>query len=96
MTAKLEISWLNVTGAAFILLLDVVVCIYFKLGIAQDLIVAALRCVVQLSLLGLILDRVFTSQSPLAVVVMVLALILLGSNEVAVMRASRHPQGLVG
>jgi ABC-type iron transport system FetAB permease component len=93
---QLAVTWLNVAYAGGVLLLDVAVCIYFKLGVAQDLLVAAARCVIQLSLLGLVLDSVFSSQSPAAVIAVTLALILLGANEVSVVRASRHPEGLVG
>lgn len=93
---QLAVTWLNVAYAGGVLLLDVAICIHFKLGVARDLLVAAARCVIQLSLLGLVLDSVFSSQSPAAVVAVTLALILLGANEVSVVRASRHPQGLVG
>lgn len=93
---QLAVTWLNVAYAALILLLDVAICIYFKLGVAQNLVVAAARCVVQLALLGLILDSVFASHSPLAVGIVTLALVLLGTNEVTVVRASKHSKGLVG
>lgn len=93
---QLAVSWVNVGYAGIILLIDVAICIYFKLGVAQNLIIAALRCIIQLSLLGLILDSVFSSESPIAVCIVTLALVLLGANEVTVVRASKHSKGLVG
>lgn len=92
----LAVTWTNVALGGSILLLDIVVCLYFRLGFAQDLIVAAIRCVVQLSLLGLILKSVFEAKSPLAVAALASAMLLLGANEVTFVRASKRTDGLVG
>ena len=65
--AKLQVTWLNVLAGFSLLLLDIVASSYFKLGLSKDLLIAAARCVAQLTLLGTILRSVFNAQSPVAV-----------------------------
>lgn len=88
------ITVFNVLVGLSLLLVDVALSSYFKLGLSKDLLVAAARCVVQLSLLGVVLESVFEAQSPLAVAGLALALILLGAQEVTFTRSKRRTDGL--
>lgn len=92
---KLPVTWLNVLVGLSILLVDVLVSYRLRLGIARDLIVAAVRCIVQLALLGLILGSVFEAQNVFAVMGMGLAMLLLGANEVTFTRSKKRTEGLV-
>jgi len=89
------VSVFNVTIAFSLLALDVAFSSYFNLEMTSDLLVAAGRCVVQLSLLGFVLDKVFSTQSPIAVVALGTAMLLLGANEVTFTRAKRRTHKLV-
>lgn len=84
----------NVLVGFSLLLLDVGLSSYFKLGLSKDLLIAAARCVIQLSLLGVVLESVFRAQSPLAVVGLGLALLVLGAQEVTFTRSKRRTNGL--
>jgi hypothetical protein len=57
------LSWLNVTIAILFILLDAFISLILRLDIGTSLIVASGRCVIQLSLMGLVLDQVFASRS---------------------------------
>ncbi|CAD6589457.1 MAG: hypothetical protein CYPHOPRED_004844, partial [Cyphobasidiales sp. Tagirdzhanova-0007] len=92
--AKLQVTWLNVLAGFSLLLLDIVASSYFKLGLSKDLLIAAARCVAQLTLLGTILRSVFNAQSPVAVAALSLSMLLLGANEVTFNRAKRRTKGL--
>jgi hypothetical protein len=43
------VTWTNVAVAAALILLDISISLVFKLGVARSLIIAAIRCVVQVS-----------------------------------------------
>jgi len=91
---KLPVTWWNVLVGLSILLLDVAISYRLNLGIAKDLLIAASRCIVQLALLGLILESVFAAQNVFAVVGMSLAMLLLGANEVTFSRSKKRSDGL--
>ncbi|KAM0755353.1 UPF0014-domain-containing protein [Meredithblackwellia eburnea MCA 4105] len=77
-----------------LLLLTVLLSLSLNLGIASSLLVAAIRCILQLSVMGVILDKVFKAESPWAVAAMSFVMILLGANEVTFARSKRRPDGL--
>lgn len=57
------LSWLNVGTGFLFILLDAVLSSALGLGIGGSLVVAAIRCVIQLSVMGLVLDKVFASDN---------------------------------
>lgn len=59
-----HLSFLNVLLAFSFILLNVFVSGNFGLGIGISLLSAAVRCVVQLALVALILQKVFETDSP--------------------------------
>ncbi|KAJ1956236.1 hypothetical protein GGI12_005359 [Dipsacomyces acuminosporus] len=62
------LTWWNVALAASMLLLNVFISSIMKLGLEKQIVVAGVRCVVQLTILGLILRHVFTTKSAVLVI----------------------------
>jgi ABC-type iron transport system FetAB permease component len=57
------LSWLNVGLGFLFIVFDAVLSAALGLGIGGSLLVAAIRCVIQLSVMGLVLDKVFASDN---------------------------------
>ncbi|KAL7413301.1 hypothetical protein BDY24DRAFT_389597 [Mrakia frigida] len=75
------LTYFNVGLAFSFITLDAVLSLVFGLGIGTTLVVAAVRCVVQLSVMSLILDSIFAANNPWGVAGIVLVLNLLGAFE---------------
>jgi len=71
-----------------------VVSLVLRLGVERRLAVAAVRTVVQLGLLGLILERVFAVRNPVVVVGLLLLMTVFAARE-AVGRSSRRYKGIL-
>ena len=76
-----HLTWGNVGLAFSFILLDGVLSTTFGLGVGSSLLTAAVRCVVQLSVVALILQKVFETNNPLAVAGMACLLNLMGTAE---------------
>jgi ABC-type iron transport system FetAB permease component len=59
-----DLTWENVGLAFSFILFDAAVSKIFGLGVGTSLVTAAVRCVVQLTLVALILQKVFDTSSP--------------------------------
>ncbi|KAJ2373842.1 hypothetical protein GGI05_007394, partial [Coemansia sp. RSA 2603] len=84
------LTWANVGIASLLLAFNIVLSMWFGLGLSTSLIVAAVRCVVQLSLLGLVLKEIFLTENPLYIFGMTLVLGLLAAFEVTYWRSKRQ------
>ena len=62
-----HLTWTNVGLAFSFIVFDAVVSHTFRLGVGASLVTAAIRCVVQLSLVALILQKVFETNNPFGV-----------------------------
>lgn len=62
-----HLTWGNVGLAFSFVVFDAVVSRTFSLGVGSSLVTAAVRCVIQLSLVALILRKVFETNNPWAV-----------------------------
>jgi putative ABC transport system permease protein len=71
-----------------------VVSMVLRLGVERRLGLAALRTVIQLGLLGVILERIFALRNPVLVVALVLLMTVFAARE-AVGRASRRYRGIL-
>jgi putative ABC transport system permease protein len=71
-----------------------VVSLWLRLGVEKRLAVAAVRTVIQLGLLGVILERVFAVRNPYVVVGLLLVMTVFAARE-AVGRASRRYRGIL-
>jgi len=76
-----ELSITNVALALAFISVDAVLSIIFNLGIASSLLVAAARCVLQLSVMGLVLDKVFAADNIWGVFGIAVLLNILGATE---------------
>jgi ABC-type iron transport system FetAB permease component len=63
MFADPTLGWTNVVIGLLFIAFDAVLSLVLGLGIGGSLVVAAARCVVQLTVMGLVLDKVFASQN---------------------------------
>lgn len=61
---KVILNWSNVALALSFVLFDAVVSSFYRLGISSSLITAALRCIIQLTVMGLVLEKIFETRSP--------------------------------
>jgi putative ABC transport system permease protein len=86
------IGYLELAIAAVLVLLNAALSLLLNLGIGRSLLVAAVRVVVQLLLVGLVLKTVFELASPLAVAAVVLAMLGAASYEIH----SRQQRRLTG
>lgn len=64
---KETLTWLNVGLAFSFILFDVIVSGILGLGVGSSLLVAAIRCMVQLGVVALLLQSVFETENPWAV-----------------------------
>ncbi|KAJ1934385.1 hypothetical protein GGF37_006383, partial [Kickxella alabastrina] len=61
---KDQLSWANVGVAALLLGINVALSTWLGLGLSRNLVVSATRCVVQLTLLGMVLKQIFLTENP--------------------------------
>ena len=92
MTAA-PISLLQLALASALLLVALGLSVVLRLGLTRGLAVAATRMVVQLLLVGLVLDWVFSTESPALVVALAVGMALLAGHA-AVGRTSRRFSGI--
>jgi putative ABC transport system permease protein len=72
----------DVVLAAALLAINAGVSIAFRLGLERPLLVAGLRTVVQLALIGLVLKFIFAQQSPLWTAALAIVMVLAAGHEV--------------
>jgi putative ABC transport system permease protein len=89
----ITITWIDLALCSSLLLANGAVSMWLGLGLGRKLLIAGLRTVVQLSLLGLVLVHVFEAGNVWLVVVMGTLMILMASYE-AVKRAGRRYRGV--
>ncbi|KAG8828004.1 hypothetical protein FRC19_010512 [Serendipita sp. 401] len=87
-----HLTWVNIAIGLLFLLLDASLSIFFQLGLSVSLLTAAARCVLQLTVMGFVLQRVFETNSPWAVAGITCLLILLGTIETVVNKSKRRFQ----
>ncbi|WWD21960.1 hypothetical protein CI109_106448 [Kwoniella shandongensis] len=75
------LTWINVLIGLVFIIFDSVLSLILGLGIGSSLLVAAARCVIQLSVMGLILDKVFASDNIWGVIGIAVLLNVLGATE---------------
>jgi putative ABC transport system permease protein len=93
MTTYIQIGTPQLALAAALLLVNIFLSLVLKLGLARDLTVAALRMTVQLLLVGLVLDWVFSVRDPWVILGMALLMTVLASRA-ALQRTRRHFPGI--
>jgi putative ABC transport system permease protein len=85
-------AW-DLAAAALLILLDAALSVTLRLGVHRQILVAALRMVVQLAIVGLVLRTVFASASVVATAAVILFMVAAAAREVATrpkQRLRRH------
>ncbi|KAL0953125.1 hypothetical protein HGRIS_004394 [Hohenbuehelia grisea] len=85
-----HLTWANVSLAFSFIVFDALISVSFGLGVSSALLTAAIRCVVQLSLVALLLQKVFDSGNLWAVIGISCLLNILGTFETVVIKANRR------
>lgn len=93
--AIIDLTWWDLALAALLILINAVASLVLRLGLEKRLLVASIRSVVQLSLLGLVLLWVFEQPGPWAVVGMMFVMIVLAGWEAVRRTTHRVPGGYV-
>ncbi|OAQ22872.1 hypothetical protein K457DRAFT_84156 [Linnemannia elongata AG-77] len=84
-----ELQWYHVAIASVLILVNGALSIALGLGLEKRLFISATRCVVQLTIMGAVLQTIFDAKNPVFVILMALLLITLGTNE-AVFNVSKR------
>ncbi|MDB5650224.1 MAG: iron export transporter permease subunit FetB [Hyphomicrobiales bacterium] len=90
-----SLTALDLALAGALVVLNAALSLLLDLGVARSLLIAGVRSVVQLLLVGLVLKTVFALNSPLLIAAVVLAMIGMASYEI-VSRQDRRFTGLWG
>ena len=90
----IELGPLQLALAALLIVAAGMVSLALRLGVERRLGVAALRTVIQLGLLGLVLERIFAIRHPLLVVGLLILMTVFAARE-AVGRASHGYRGIL-
>ena len=93
MNGPIELSVADLAAAAALLLIHGALSAWLGLGLERKLLVAALRTVVQLTLLGYLLVPVLTWDEPGLVLLLCCAMVAVGARE-AVRRVQRRYRGI--
>ncbi len=94
MTDFIELGPQQLIIATLLIFAAGAVSMILRLGVERRLWVAALRTVIQLGLLGLVLERIFALRNPLLVVLLLVLMTVFAARE-AVVRASRLYRGIL-
>ena len=94
MAEFIELGPLQLAIAALLVIAAGIVSLVLQLGIERRLGIAALRTVIQLGLLGLVLERVFALRNPFLVVGLLILMTAFAARE-AVGRTSRSYRGIL-
>lgn len=62
-----NLTWANVGLSLAFILFNAFVSTTLHLGVGRSLVTSAVRCIVQLALMGLVLQRIFETNNPWAV-----------------------------
>ncbi|KAI9491336.1 hypothetical protein BDB00DRAFT_833180 [Zychaea mexicana] len=87
-------TWWNVAVAAAFILINVFMSMSLRLKLEGPLLISSIRCVIQLTLMGLILQDVFRAQNPYYVAFMTAVLILLSTYETVYDKSDRTWHGM--
>ncbi|RIA95841.1 hypothetical protein C1645_756478 [Glomus cerebriforme] len=88
------LEWYHVGIASAFILINGIISISFGLHLERSLFVSAVRCIVQLTLMGLVLEDVFRAQNPFIVLAMILLLVFLGANEIVFNTSKKRHTGM--
>ncbi|KAI0034766.1 UPF0014-domain-containing protein [Vararia minispora EC-137] len=89
-----NLQWENVGLGLCFILFDAGISHFLKLGVGTSLVTAAARCVIQLTLVSVILEKVFKTNHPAAVAGIAVLLNLLGAFETVANKCKQRYSGM--
>ncbi|KAI8073365.1 hypothetical protein BC940DRAFT_250976 [Gongronella butleri] len=89
-----RLSWANVAIAACFILLNCIISYFLELRLEKSLVIAATRCLVQLTIMGFILEDVFKAKNVYLVLLLAVVLILLGAFETVYNKSKNSYDGM--
>ncbi|KAG0757791.1 hypothetical protein G6F60_008046 [Rhizopus arrhizus] len=89
-----DLTWVNVAIASSFILVNGAISVVLGLKLEKTLIIAALRCLIQLTIMGFILEDVFKTKRPELVMLMACVLILLGAYETVYNKSKQTYKGM--
>ena len=89
----LELDYWNVALAALLIVVNAAISVALKLGLEKSLLIASARTVVQLLLIGVLLEWIFSHNQPWIVIVVMLIMTLI-AGITATSRLQRRYQGI--
>lgn len=95
MSGYVALSYWDVALAALLVLIDAGLALWLRLGLARQIVVAGVRMVVQLLLVGLVLRTVFALASPLVTLALAVLMAAFAAREIRA-RQERPMKGLAG
>ncbi|KAG0203852.1 hypothetical protein BGX28_004022 [Mortierella sp. GBA30] len=84
-----ELQWYHVAIASTLILVNGILSIVLGLRLEKPLFISAVRCIIQLTIMGMVLQNIFDAKSPILIILMALLLIFLGAYE-AVFNVSKR------
>lgn len=88
------LTWVNVAIASSFILINGLISLVLGLQLEKTLIIAAVRCLVQLTIMGYILEDVFKTRHPAIVMFMAFVLIFLGAYETVYNKSKQTYKGM--
>ncbi|KAL0574427.1 hypothetical protein V5O48_007530 [Marasmius crinis-equi] len=85
-----SLTWINVALAFSFVLLNTLLSNFLQLGVGGSLLIAATRCIVQLAVVGTLLQKVFEADNPWAVAGITVLLNCIGTFEAVVNRSKKR------
>ena len=83
MASYIALNYWELAAASVFVIIDAGLSVIFKLNLHRSLLVATIRMVVQLALVGLVLTTLFSLVSPLWTGIAALAMVLFAGHEAA-------------
>ncbi|GAA5795287.1 hypothetical protein HPULCUR_000642 [Helicostylum pulchrum] len=88
------LTWVNVAIASSFILVNGGISMVLGLQLEKTLIIAAIRCLIQLTLMGFVLEDVFKTRHPALVMLMTFVLIFLGAYETVYNKSKQTYKGM--
>ncbi|ORY94708.1 hypothetical protein BCR43DRAFT_494468 [Syncephalastrum racemosum] len=93
-SATPELGWENVAVASGFIVVNGIMSLVLGLKLEASLIIASVRCLVQLTIMGYILEDVFKARHPAIILLMTGVLILLGTYETVYNKSKQTYKGM--
>ncbi|RHZ50627.1 hypothetical protein Glove_494g15 [Diversispora epigaea] len=91
---NVPLHWSNVGVASSFILINGFISFWLNLRLEKSLFISSIRCLVQLTIMGLILEDVFKARHPFVVMTMIFVLIFLAANEVSYNKSRKRHTGM--